>query len=231
MTAGALASEIRYAVSAERKSWWTIVLAVPVIYLIGMMIALMVRFENFPNYVTFYDYFGNVAEIIRATPSVRDMVPIIAEEWLIEIGYMNSDWGAPISEWSLNVIPSKVVVVIFLGMLIATCIALLRAPGPACPAGVKRSANVATGIGATMAGVTSLTMSWVVCCATPSWVVGLAMLGVGVSTSLWLEFLGPWLSGAGFILMALCAIALAWRRVRGREAAVPPASLEVIPAR
>jgi hypothetical protein len=46
--------------------------------------------------------------------------------------------------------------------------------------------------------LTSITMSWVVCCATPTWVVGLAIMGLGVSTSLWLEPLGTWLSYAGF---------------------------------
>jgi hypothetical protein len=46
-------------------------------------------------------------------------------------------------------------------------------------------------------------MSWVVCCATPTWVVGLAMLGLGVSTSLSIEPVGFWFNAFGFILMVV----------------------------
>ena len=53
-----------------------------------------------------------------------------------------------------------------------------------------------------------------VCCATPSWVVGLAMLGLGVSTSLALETMGPILSGLGFGTLTLTIVFLAWRKAR-----------------
>jgi hypothetical protein len=46
-------------------------------------------------------------------------------------------------------------------------------------------------------------MSWVVCCATPTWVVGLAIMGLGVSTSLSIEPVGFWLNALGFILMII----------------------------
>ena len=62
-----------------------------------------------------------------------------------------------------------------------------------------------------MVAMTNATMSWVVCCAAPSWVVGLAMLGLGVSTSLALESMGPVLSIGGFSLLIAALITLAWR--------------------
>ena len=79
------------------------------------MVALMVRFQAVPNYIQFYDWVGNVSWIIQSTPSWRDMIPIIWEEWLIEIGFMNYDYGTGISEWSLNVIPSRLVVMFIMG--------------------------------------------------------------------------------------------------------------------
>lgn len=213
-TVRGLFRETRDAVRATRRQWWLITLMIPVLYYIGMLIALMVRFQDLPNYVNFYDYPGNILQIIELTPSVKDMIPIMLEEWLIEIGYLNTDFGAGISEWSLNILPAKVAVILILSALVATNISLLSAPGKACSKATQRGATTATGLGAGFVGVTSLTMSWVVCCATPTWVVGLAMLGVGVSTSLYLEFLGPWLSAAGFGLLGLSTVVLAWLRSR-----------------
>ncbi|MEM7472542.1 MAG: hypothetical protein AAF340_14420 [Pseudomonadota bacterium] len=180
-----------------------------------MMIALIVRFQAIPNYVTFYDWIGNVAWIIQSTPSWSDIPPIIAEEWLIEIGFMNYDYGNGISEWSLNVVPSRLVVMFGLGALVGLCVLLNRAR--TCAWEQKRGLAAATGVGTVLVAMTNATMSWVVCCATPSWVVGLAMLGLGVSTSLALETLGPLLAGSGFTILSALALYLAWSQSRGER--------------
>lgn len=182
------------------------------IFQVFMMIALMVRFQALPNYVTFYDWIGNVAWIIQSTPSWRDWMPIIWEEWLIEIGFMNYDYGMGLSEWSLNVVPSRLFVLFVLGAMVSLCLALLKRD--TCEAGASTTLRATTGLGAILVAMTNATMSWVVCCATPSWVVGLAMLGLGVSTSLALETMGPILSGAGFGLLLLTVFYLAWRKSR-----------------
>lgn len=177
-----------------------------------MMIALIVRFQAIPNYVTFYDWFGNVAWIVQSTPSWSDIPPIIAEEWLIEIGFMNYDYGNGISEWSLNVVPSRLLVMFGLGCLVGLCMTLNRSR--TCTADTQRGLTAATGVGTILVAMTNATMSWVVCCATPSWVVGLAMLGLGVSTSLALETLGPLLAGSGFAILSALALYLAWSKTR-----------------
>lgn len=177
-----------------------------------MMLALVVRFGAIPNYVTFYDWIGNVAWIIKSTPSWSDIPPIVAEEWLIEIGFMNYDYGNGISEWSLNVVPSRLAVMFGLGTLVGLCVILNRVSS--CAIGERRALNAATGAGTLLVAMTNATMSWVVCCATPSWVVGLAMLGLGVSTSLALETLGPLLAGSGFTILLSLAIYLAWSKTR-----------------
>ena len=198
-----------------RANWKTMVLhglIFALIFQVFMMLALIVRFQAFPNYVTFYDWIGNAAWIIQSTPSWRDVLPIIWEEWLIEIGFMNYDYGMGISEWSLNVVPSRLFVLFVLGALVSLCLALLKRDS--CDAGASTTLRATTGLGAFLVMMTNATMSWVVCCATPSWVVGLAMLGLGVSTSLALETMGPWLTGTGFGLLFALTLFLAWRKSR-----------------
>ncbi len=180
-----------------------------------MLLALVVRFGALPNYVTFYDWFGNAARIVASTPSWSDIPPIIAQEWLIEIGRMNYDYGNGISEWSLNVIPSRLVVLFGLGALSGLCLQLARRD--TCSTGAKYCATAATGAGAVLVATTNATMSWVVCCASPTWVVGLSMLGLGVSTSLAMEPLGPLLSGVGFALLIATTLLLAVRKSASRN--------------
>ena len=196
-----------------RNSWRRLIiwgLITSVLFQIVMLIALIVRFQAVPNYITFYDWIGNVMWIIQSTPSWRDMLPIISEEWLIEIGKMNYDYGTGISEWSLNVVPSKMLVMFFLGGLMGLCSELMRTKE--CSTNSKRGLALGTGVGGILIAMTNATMSWVVCCATPSWVVGLAMLGLGVSTSLALETMGPVLSGAGLLVLLSVIFILAWRK-------------------
>lgn len=161
---------------------------------------LILRFGDLPNYAINYDWLSHVFLIIRSTPAVVDMFPIIFEEWWIEIGFMNYDYGNGISEWSLNVIPSRLVMLAFMGGMITLLVLLKR--GASCSTPTATTATTAAGLGTVLMCMTSAAMSWVVCCATPSWVVGLAMLGLGVSTSLALEDLGPMLFGSGLLLLS-----------------------------
>lgn len=196
--------------SWKRLALWGLGLALG--FQILMLAALVIRFGQLPNYVEFYDWPGSVWRIIQSTPSWSDMLPIIAEEWLIEIGFMSYEYGAGISVWSLNVVPSRLAVMAILGAL--TGLSIEIASSRSCAAPLSGGAGAATGLGAMMVAMTNATMSWVVCCAAPSWVVGLAMLGVGVSTSLALESMGPILTGAGFGLLCLSILLIAWMRTR-----------------
>ncbi len=204
---------------AEIRGTWRHMLLFGVIFAlmfqVFMMLALIVRFQNLPNYFQFYDWIGNVSWIIQSTPSWGDVWPIIYEEWLIEIGFMNYDYGMGISEWSLNVIPSRLAVMTGLGATIALCLNLTKRES--CGLGETRALRATTGVGAVLVAMTNATMSWVVCCATPSWVVGLTMLGLGVSSSLALETMGPVLTSGGFGLLIALVIFLAWRKTNDIE--------------
>lgn len=209
---------------AERfRLWLGIAFGFVALYYAALLAALVMRFGDLPNYVTFYNWPANVAHIIRSTPSVQDMLAIVRDEWLVEIGYFNTDFGHGISEWSLTLIPSKMAVIAALGALIATAVILTR-NARRCGRATLRGSAAAGGLGSAMVAAGGVTLFWVVCCSTPSWVVGLAMLGVGVSTSLWLEPLGGWLTGGGFALLLGAVYALA--RAAGEDAAAANARRE-----
>lgn len=185
-----------------------------ILFQLFSLIALVVRFGALPNYITGYNWIANVLLIAQSTPSVRDMAPIIWEEWLLEIGRMNYDYGTGISEWSLNVMPSRLLMLTVLGALMTLCLTLMRRK--TCPAALSGTIGATTGLGAVLVAMTNASMSWVVCCATPTWVVGLSMMGLGVSTSLALERAGPLMSLAGYALLIAMIFFSAWRCTQRR---------------
>lgn len=205
-------STLRREIGANWKTMALHGLIFALLFQVLMLIALMVRFQTLPNYVTFYDWIGNVLWVIQSTPSFSDMWPIIREEWLIEIGWMNYEYGNGLSVWSLNVIPSRLIVLFILGAMLSLCLMLKRSDE--CSLATGRTFRATTGLGAVLVAMTNVTLSWVVCCAAPTWVVGLAMLGLGVSTSLALETMGPTLSISGFSLLVAMILVLAWRKSR-----------------
>src|SRR5262249_37791345 len=75
---------------------------------------------------------------------------------------------------------------------------------------------VATGAGALVGGAAVTTITWVVCCAAPTWVVGLAVMGVGVTTALALQPFGGWLLLLGLSTLVTSAILLL-RQLSGRS--------------
>lgn len=181
--------------------WLGITLMITCAYYLVILLAPMVKFRQWPNYLETYNWPENVARILRSTPSWRDSILIIKDEWVLEVGYMNYDFGIGISQWSLFLAPTKIIGIVTLGGLAASfylCTQALRAQRPCYVVpGIKAIA----GVGSLCVALASVTLSWVVCCSTPTWVVGLAIMGLGVSTSLWLEPLGPWVHFAGFALL------------------------------
>lgn len=197
----AMLSTITNAIAARKLLWLTITLGFVVIYYFGLVLSVVIRFGDLPNYATVHDYIRNVAVIVRSTPSIADMLPIIFDEWLLEVGYMNRNYGRGVSEWSVQIIPAKLAVVLAIGALVATNILLLKQLPRACARATPYSGLAATGLGAALVGFTSVTLTWVVCCAAPSWAVGLAMLGVSVATAFGVQPYGPVITLAGFVAL------------------------------
>jgi hypothetical protein len=191
--------------------WLAISFGWVAIYYAGLLAALVIQFGNWPNYAEFFDWPANIARIFRSTPSLADAIWIAREEWLVEIGYLNTDFGMGISEWSLTLVPEKMLMMLIMGMLLGAIWALNAERTRACSLGEGGASLTAAGTGAGLVALTGATMTWVVCCASPSWIVGLTMLGMSVAMADWLEPVGLWLNIAGFALLGATAFMMASR--------------------
>ncbi len=201
-----LSSRLRHELHGQERLWLLLVAGFVLIFHAVQLALLVVRFGHLPNYVTVFDWPHNIATIIRSTQSAQDMVSIILDEWILEFGYMNHDFGHGISEWSLVILPAKLLFVLVWAALLATDVVLICRAHRSCDAAALAGGIAATTAGALIAGVTSVTMTWVVCCATPSRVVGLTVLGGGVSTALAMQPIGAWLAFSA--LAALLSVTL-----------------------
>jgi hypothetical protein len=193
----------------------------PVVFYLVLMGLLMVRFGHLPNYVTPYDWFGNVARIVAGTGSISDMLKIGMDEWLFEIGFMNYAYGRGVSEWSLLIIPHKVAIVMAIGALIGFNFALIADQAPARTFLRQQLRSIRCGlmtsIGALGASLTCITLYWIICHSGPTWVVSLAILGIDLSTTFAIEPLGATLSLAGAGLLVLSALLTIYESQRAAD--------------
>ena len=170
--------------------------------LLGMMV---VRFGHWPNFAKFYDVVDAFRLIIAGTPSWSDALPILLAEPLLDVGYLSPQWR--IAEWSLMILPQQLAQVMLLGFLLATfAVLLVAARRRRCPS-APRSWKLAAALGAGLSGMASATLFWVICCATPTWVVALAMLGFSVTLASALEPAGHLLTASGFGLLVGAIVA------------------------
>ena len=207
---------LRREICASAGLWLALVASFFAGFELAQLTLLTLRFQEFPNYLIVHDWPGNIARIVRMTPSIADMVLIMRDEWLIEIGSMNFAYGHGIAEWSFVLVPAKAGVTLVIALLLATNVVLLRAVRKTCPLSARLGASAAAAGGALLAGAATMTITWVVCCAAPTWVVGLTVLGVSVATAFALQPIGGWLSLFGIVLLGAIATALA-RQLSGRR--------------
>jgi hypothetical protein len=218
MTAWAV---LRETVAASRRALLAMALGFTVLYYLGLLASASLSTGHLPNYIRFYDWPANVLRIIHSTPAASDMLPIISDEWLIETGAMNYHYAHGIAEWSLAVMPTHVAMTLLLAALVATMILLLRRSRDYCPIAERGAGATATGVGALFVGTANITMTWVACCAAPSWVVGLSLVGIETSSAFALLPYGGALLGAGFAMLAATIYWLAWRCVPREPALLP----------
>lgn len=207
------------------RPWLWIGLALGFIagYHLLLLGAMIVRFGHWPNFARSYDVFEAVRLIIAGTPSWSDAFSILLVEPVFDVGYLSPQWR--IAEWSLMILPLQFAQVTLLGFLVATFVVLLVAAGGTQCSGAPRGWWLAATVGAGMSGLCSATLFWVVCCAAPTWVVGLAMLGMSVSIATALEPAGALLTAIGFILLAAAIAAqLRWLAI---ASAAPGATEEL----
>lgn len=172
-----------------------------VFYYSGLLLLTMFRFGEIPNYVVFHDVFHVYGLIFQGTPSLQDIIPILIDEAWFETGYKNPDYYG-IATWSFMLIPPKMLLVFLMGILLGIFAALVvYGRNCSCRLQTDKRLYAAAGMSSVLISLTSATLTWVVCCATPSWVVALAMLGMSASLALWLEPLGNFLTISALFLM------------------------------
>lgn len=188
-------------------------LGFPLAFYALLLMAVLVQYGHLPNYLTSYDWIANVQRIVAGTRSVADMVPIILDEWLIETGYMNYAYGRGIADWSLVIVPHKLVLLSLAGGLLGLNVGLLVGQAPTgtwWQQGLQLSQfGILSSAGASCASVTNATVFSVVHCAAPSWVGSLAVLGLDSVEMLSLEPYGPLIGLFGFAALGLSAVATA----------------------
>ncbi len=185
-------------------------LGFPIAFYLLLLTAVVVQYGHQPNYLTPYNWISNVLRIVAGTPSLADMVAISLDEWLIETGYMDFDYGHGIADWSLSIIPHKLVILSLAGALVGLNFGLLlsqRTVGSWWLQGVQACRfGLLTGAGALCASVTNATVFSVVHCATPSWVGSLAVLGFDSYDVFAIEPYGPIICLFGLAVLASSAL-------------------------
>jgi hypothetical protein len=199
-------------ITAAIRRWWrlwlSVVALVPLCFYAAQLVLLRIRFGHWPNYVTFYDWPANVLRIIQHTPSLRDTLTLIQDEWLFETGYLNSQWGPRVAEWSLTIIPEHLIFVCLLGAMLATNLVLILEQKPPANMLYAPCVGAATGIGGSLLGLANVTLTWALCCGSPNWAVALTFLGFGSTAALWLVPYGPLLGAIGFLLLLVPPVLL-----------------------
>ena len=160
--------------------WLAISTGFTLAYYAALLGAMMLRFTVVPNYGHLYDAPSAYATIWRSTPSLRDALHIMADEPLFELGYAMPEFG--IAEWSLTVTLPNLLRVGLVSALLACFVLLVKAARRAGCA-ISRRSTAAAGGGASVLALCSASLTWVVCCATPSWIVALSILGVSLSVA------------------------------------------------
>jgi len=195
------AALLRDTAAGHWRRWLAITLGFVVAYYVGLLLLTIVRFRQLPNYLEVYDVIGSYRLILRSTPAWADAWPILADEPWLEAGFKDPHYYG-VATWSYLLIPAKMGVVLLAGALLAVVLVLTaRLRASSCRTARAHTYAVAT-VGTTFVALTSATLTWVACCATPSWVVALTMLGMSSSLALWLDPLGAVLTAAGFLLFA-----------------------------
>lgn len=198
-------------IAAQRWRWLGMAVGFTVLYYALLLAFTMLRFWEIPNYVVFHDTLHVYSLIFSGTPSWLDALPILMAEPWFEAGYKNPDYYG-VATWSYMLIPPKMLLVLLMGMCLATFFVLKRQGACRATLHSDSKSTAAAGLGTTFISLTSATLTWVVCCSTPSWSVALAMLGMSASLALWLEPVGNILMFAGLALLGV-AIYFQARRV------------------
>jgi len=195
-----------------RWRWLAVSIGFTVLYYFMVLVFTIIRFQELPNYVAFENVFHVYYMILKHTPALIDSIPIMAQESFFETGYKDPNYYG-IATWSYMLLPAKVFLVFCMGMLLTTYLFLKSQTKRIClrKEAVAPSTKLTTtaGIGTALVSLTNVSLSWVVCCATPNWSVALTMLGLSSSISWLLNPYGIYMTFIGLGLMLVAVLSQA----------------------
>ena len=184
----------------------------PVVFYGLLLAVLMIRYGDLPNYFTLYNWPANIWRIVESTGSLADIVAIAADEWLIETGLMNYDYGNGIADWSMSIVPHKFVILIVAGALIGLNVAAVLEPTAPVASGqpvLQMAGGLLASFGALGASIPNTTVFSVVHCAIPSWVGSFAVLGIDQYDLYPIQPYGPLICAAGLLTLIVSALLIA----------------------
>ncbi len=193
-------------------------------YICVLGLTLGLRFQQWPNYLVFYPWWDNLQLIISGTPAWHDTWLLMLDEAWLELGFRNPDYYG-IAEWSYALIPVRVLGLLLASTMLATILLYYRDVSRQCAvtrdSSYQPDSQSTARLGKTgglllmasggLIGLTSATISWVVCCATPTWAVYLSILGLSSSLSLQIEPFG------NLLFAVALGVLLLWLLVIGRH--------------
>jgi len=191
-------------IKLNRWRWLAMSVGFTLLYYVMVLVFTVIRFQEIPNYVTFENVFHVYHMVLAHTPSLSDAIPILANEAFFETGFKDPNYYG-VATWSYMLIPPRVLLVLFMAMLLTTYLFLKAQTKRVCmhksAATPSSKMTTSASIGTMLVSLTNVSLSWVVCCATPNWSVALTMLGLSSSVSLWLDPYGVYMTIIGLCLM------------------------------
>jgi hypothetical protein len=172
-------------------------LAVFVLYQASILGILVAGLGGAPDYLRLYPAWENARRIVRLTPSLEDVVALIAREPLLEYGRRHPLFGAAV--WSFELTWASLLFFVSFSTLVGVYLGMGGRPARWGAIGSLGGAGV---VGLLGASVSSLTH-----CGLGSFGVLLAIAGVSATTILWFGRLEPVLLPAGYALIALAILA------------------------
>jgi hypothetical protein len=188
----ALAARVR----ARRFAVAAATLAVFAAYQALILVILVAGLGGAPNYLRLYPAWDNARRIVRLTPSVSDVVTLIAREPLLEYGRKHPAFGVAV--WSYELTWSSLAFFLSFSALVGVYLGI---GGLAARWGAMGSLSGAGVVGLLGASVSSLTH-----CGLGSFGVLLAVSGVSTTTLAWFQRLEPVLIPAGYALIVLAIL-------------------------
>lgn len=161
-------------------------------YYLAQLTGAMARFGQLPDYLRLHPWHRNVWDVLTGMPSLDRALPVVLREPWIEVGHSVPD--LPMAEWSVQILPANLLIVVVVARLLSLHWHLAR-----CHCHPVGAILAATGSAGT--ALASTTLTWIACCSTPSWVVVPAMLGLWIPTALELTPYGTTISGFGLFLL------------------------------